>query len=650
MSRRRRTSHVLLLAALALVGFVLGGAHATARAGGATAPAVAALRHGGNDLANGGDLSRYQYIILQASEWARVPALKAANPGVKLLAYEDMSLSTAWNCTNGVDDAFPASALGYCATLAAHPDWFLTDTNGNRVMSAWYANDWFMDIGNTAYQNAWAAAVVSALRLKGFDGVMLDDANPDPSGHLGGRTLAKYPTTASYRDAASGFLRNVCGQIRGAGFLALPNIDGGASRSLRNEWAGYCDGSVKEYWVKWGSTAGDVRKTGVDWNEEIAQLEDADAAGKILLPITYAPMSDVRDMVFARASFLLGWNGRSASAEIWNVPGTDPWSPSWTASVGSPNGPRRQVTGGVWRRDFTDGTVLVNPDASATVTVPLGGTYLDLDGSSVSSVTLGPATGAILAATQAPAPAPTSTQAATTTTTASTTTAATTTTRPPATTTTRPAATTTTAPTTATATTTTTAPPPAAVATPVRATFGNATSGGGLTVGQPTGTKYANRVVLTAPATLTKVRAFLAGTGGSFAESLRAVVFADAAGSPGKLLASSQATAFGGTLKPGWVDLKLPAPVALKSGAYWLGLQFGGATRVLRVGFDDGAAGVGRYNADVWGDGPSATFGPSSTDHESWAVYGVVTAGTSVRALDAAKQKPKSKRPRVKRR
>lgn len=310
MLARRRPVRVLALAILpiaASAGLFLGDTVSAATASGTTAPAVASLRIGGNDFASGGDLSHYRYIIMHASEWARVPALHAANPSVKLIAYEDMSFSTAWNCHSGVDDPYPASGIGYCATSAAHPDWFLTDTGGSRLQSAWYSGDWFMDVGSAAYQNAWASTVISTLRAKGFDGVMLDDANSDPSGHLGGRTLAKYPTIASYRDATSSFLQNVCGQVHAAGFLALPNVDGSAARDVRSRWAGSCDGTVKEYWVKWG-TSTNLQKTGADWANELAQIDDADAAGKIIVPITYAPMSDTRDMTFARASFLLAWN------------------------------------------------------------------------------------------------------------------------------------------------------------------------------------------------------------------------------------------------------------------------------------------------------------------------------------------------------
>ena len=403
-----------------------------------------------------------------------------------------------------------------------------------------------------------------------------------------------------------------------AGLLALPNVQASAPRSLRNQWAGYCSGTVKEYWTKWG-TSTNLQKTGADWNDEVAQLEDADAAGKILLPIVYAPMSDTRDMTFARATFLLGWNGSSPSALIWDTPSVAPWSPAWTASIGSPVGARRQVTGGVWRRDFTGGVALVNPDPSATVSVPLGGTFTDGSGASVTSVTLGPASGSILFGTSAGAP----------------TTTATTTTAP---TTTAPAATTTTA-TTTTATTTTARrrrprrrrlrPPPPA--TPK--TLGPTTPGTSWTVGQPADTKYVNAVTLSGAGSLTSIRAYVSGAGGSFTEAVRGVVYDDANGAPGALRGSTATIWLFANAKPGWVDLAFSSPLLLPAGQYWLGLQFGGWTQLVRVSYTSGADGDGRYNADAWQDGASKAFGAGANDHERWSVYATVTTKAAKRTL-----------------
>ena len=85
------------------------------------------------------------------------------------------------------------------------------------------------------------------------------------------------------------------------------------------------------------------------------------------------------------------------------------WS-GYDVRLGAPLGPRYQ-SGGVWRRDFAAGTVLVNEPGASTKTVALAPGYHDLDGVSRSSVTLAAASGAVLvrdvAADPVPVPAPT---------------------------------------------------------------------------------------------------------------------------------------------------------------------------------------------------------------------------------------------------
>jgi hypothetical protein len=62
--------------------------------------------------------------------------------------------------------------------------------------------------------------------------------------------------------------------------------------------------------------------------------------------------------------------------------------------VGSPLGARYRV-GLAWRRDFSRGTVVVNP-STTTQTVELGALFVGEGGSAVTSVTLQPADAAIL--------------------------------------------------------------------------------------------------------------------------------------------------------------------------------------------------------------------------------------------------------------
>jgi hypothetical protein len=67
-------------------------------------------------------------------------------------------------------------------------------------------------------------------------------------------------------------------------------------------------------------------------------------------------------------------------------------SPYDTFDIGTPTGAFRAIAGGAYQRDFTSGVALVNP-TSATVSVPLGGSFTDLGGAHVTTAVLAPHTG-----------------------------------------------------------------------------------------------------------------------------------------------------------------------------------------------------------------------------------------------------------------
>src|SRR5439155_5195748 len=98
----------------------------------------------------------------------------------------------------------------------------------------------------------------------------------------------------------------------------------------------------------------------------------------------------------------------------------DPWNPAWTTGIGTPSGSKVQVGVG-WQRNYTNGSVIVNPSTSTSQTFSLGATYLTPTGTAVSSVTLSPATAMIL---QSPVSSFATSSTTTTTTTTPTTTTA----------------------------------------------------------------------------------------------------------------------------------------------------------------------------------------------------------------------------------
>jgi hypothetical protein len=395
----------LFVAALSLFAFP-GVAHAAAPNG------IGALRICTGCATAGGDLSRYRYVVLNSWDAPLLPALKAANPGLKALVYKNLSFTMSYTCAGGVDKRYLNAGVGYCDADQNHPEWFLTDPASSRLNSYYFQQAWMMDVGNPGYQARWLSNVLADVRSGGWDGVMLDDTNADMGWHLHGRTIARYQTSASWRAATRSMLATVGPALRNAGFLAIPNLSTPwasdyDAQATWSDWLQFTSGALQEYYSKWGS-ASSGWFAGNDWTFRQRFQALTEQAGKIFLGLTYAPKGDERSMAYARANFLLfddPANGGALIFEASDPEAQDPYSGSWTADVGTPVGPRFQV-GSAWRRNFSGGTVVVNP-TSSTVTVSLGAPYATLGGSVTSSVTLGPASGAILRSTgAAPPPSP----------------------------------------------------------------------------------------------------------------------------------------------------------------------------------------------------------------------------------------------------
>ena len=360
---------------------------------------IGALRICTDCAKTGGDLSRYDYVVLHSWEAWRVPALKAANPRLKLLVHKNASMTVSYAVRGGRDYQSPGG-VGYVAASKSAPEWFLLDSSHRRIESDAYQDLWLMDVGNPDYQRAWLRNVAAEVALGGWDGVALDDVNTSPAYHAGKRTIAAYPTDEAYAAAMRSFLARVGPALRARGKLVLPNIATAWPSGPRywRDWIRFTSGGILEYWSKWGSGASE-HFTGEDWAYRQQFLDLTQRAGKIFIGITYAPKSDVRSMAFARASFLLDWNG-GPSALVFQPTGPeaqDPYAATWTASIGKPRGPKVAV-GGAWRREYTGGVVVVNPTEEPAA-VPLGGSFVRRGGTAVSSVKLAPATGLVLADT-----------------------------------------------------------------------------------------------------------------------------------------------------------------------------------------------------------------------------------------------------------
>lgn len=355
------------------------------------APSLAAVRNCGSaaPLRRG---VTYRYVVLQAWESRRARTIKRRSPGTKVLVYKDMASTR--------DDARRAGQLpagvGYGYANRHHPEWFLQDTNGRRVAWADWPHAWQMDVGSPSYQQAWATNVARDARRQGWDGVFVDGVarTMQYPWYLNGRILAKYPGPDDYSRATTSFLQRVAPALRKQHLLVVGNVND-AGMGLWKRWVGYLSGVSKEWWTKAHAGSADGLLSGNEWWFQTRLLAAAEARKKIFIAITYGPSDDVASMEYARASFLLFANGRRSAQTFSTGCAGEPTSRFWRESVGAPLGAAAS-DGAIWRRRFTNGIVVVNPSPTATISTPLGGSYVQPDGALVSSVLLAPHSGLML--------------------------------------------------------------------------------------------------------------------------------------------------------------------------------------------------------------------------------------------------------------
>jgi len=348
------------------------------------------------------NLPKHAYVTLNAWQKAERDQIKAANPNVKVLVYKDMASTRSYACSNGVDQAKLPTGVGYCYADKNAPQWFSTTSAGARIEWNGYPGHWQMDIGDAAYQNAWASNVIAEAKADGWDGISVDNANVDPgyteSGYMSGKLPSEYPTRASYEAATRSFLANVGPKVKAEGLLIFPNIQANmnyATPALWKDWTTFTSGGIREFLCKWGhGTTGHFGGAGCQlYLDTMAATQSVNRS--IILSI-YSTATDTRTMRWGRANFLLGWDGVSASALSFDTQSTsDPYNQEWVIDVGKPVG-AITTQGNAKLREYSAGYVAANHSSSTAQTVTFPRQYRMPDGTLVTSTTLQPLTGLIV--------------------------------------------------------------------------------------------------------------------------------------------------------------------------------------------------------------------------------------------------------------
>jgi hypothetical protein len=320
------------------------------------------------------------FTFLDTEFDSSAPALiKAKNPNMKIIGYKDVMGEYSYS------DDWP--------TVNANESWFVHDASGNRIiMTVW---GWYlMDCSSAGWRQHWISYVNGKMNNNAYDGVFADDVWDT----IASRSLSSFDHTipssviSNWHNNMMGFLQYAKANMSSGKILFINTDDWND-----NDYINIADGMMIEGYehASWELITNFGRPS-------IDALAGRSATGKIVwaepgIDSSTASQTQINTMLkYCYCSFLIGMNGPNAYFG-WDPGNYDPTQrhyPIMDTNMGQPTG-AYYSSQSVYMRDFTNGKVLFNPSGSSH-TVSLGGTYKLLDGTIVTSVTLGPYNGEIL--------------------------------------------------------------------------------------------------------------------------------------------------------------------------------------------------------------------------------------------------------------
>ncbi len=360
----------------------------------------------------------------------QISTLHSENPNSKILRYVDNTESI--DTVSALTDLYPWS-LDYARRLntdaewndlwANHQSWFLRDANGQYIHRpssyTWEMNPnrpYLMDQGSTGWRD-WLVAKVAQRLSYGYDGVFLDQCSPTPTGYSA--IPAKYAGDYGlWRSDLNGLINDIKSHFPNAVVITNSIWNGPtyyAYASPNPIDASNADGAEIEGFV-YAAGNGPLGNQ-ANWLKEVAILKKLGDGGKIALVQTCIKANDSnspkRLLAYSLATFLLGKSGNRAYFNFVSFKSETGFSSDYLNAVysmplGNPTGMYYQK-GIAYRRDFTNGKVIVNPNDAKQVYkfIPFSGNYYkDQDGNvydATHPLLLPAKSGVILIAVPAPA-------------------------------------------------------------------------------------------------------------------------------------------------------------------------------------------------------------------------------------------------------
>ena len=373
--------------------------------------------------------SDYRYVIVRdvlPSTRQRLAALVEQNPKTRVLLYTDAAFMVHDRTDPRACDYWPFNGDGadFCTATKRHEGWFLhrgparpgEPAKARRLISSSYPSIWAADIGDPGYRRRWIKNTLRRLRGERpggtrvrVAGVYMDDINMVPGHGMDGR-ISEY-TDDAYRAAAVGFAAQTARTLARHGFMTMANVGldvhDPAQRAGLLEVAAAGVTIHREYFVRYGTGspafASPPADRGNDWLTELELFEQVQATGAGYVGLVYGGSArrgaEYEIAHYARATFLLGWDGHSPSALAFRT--TDESNPkefgSWQTEIGTPIEPRTQVGDRqAYTRRYTGGIAVVNADPTQSQFFFLDRGYRTRSGLCLSAIELPPASGAAM--------------------------------------------------------------------------------------------------------------------------------------------------------------------------------------------------------------------------------------------------------------
>jgi hypothetical protein len=257
---------------------------------------------------------------------------------------------------NGNQVAYKAG--DFCQISQMHPDWFLLDGNGKRISTS--NNSYHMDPGNEGFRAFWLERARELQETYGWDNIFLDNVEASRVKMVGQNgTLAAYPDDESYQKAVEGFLAYIRqNYFEPSNKKIYANIVSVGDDQVWKNYLQYVDGvMVESFATDWS----DGYRSRDDWDQQMKLVEEALAEQKTMILVAQGKQEDNDLEKFSFASYLLLADGNA----FFRYTNSDSYRELWlyenyAYDLGAPRGERYKYKDG-WRRDFTNGYVIVRP-------------------------------------------------------------------------------------------------------------------------------------------------------------------------------------------------------------------------------------------------------------------------------------------------